>query len=592
VSGNSGIDQTSTFTYNGQGLLASVTDGLNHTTRFGHDAQGNLIRTTDALGNTTQAKYDAANRLIEAINPKGRSAYFAYDALDRLLSSTDALGGATQVSYDANDNPLTVVDANSHAIETNVYDLRNRLTSRTDAVGKQSTYRYDPNDNLVQTTDRKGQVTNLQYDALNRISQIVDADGRITQYSYDLAGNLAHIADSRSGDILLSYDSLNRLTQVITGQGTVNYQYDAANRLTALSYVKPDTTVLSALAYTYDANGNRISQSLNAKTDTPFTATYDAANRMATYNGYPLTYDANGNLIQRQTATGTVTYTWDARNRLTGISGPSGTASFKYDALGRRIEKTVNGVSTQYLYDGNQAIAELSGSAIGATYLTGLQIDEVLARYSASGDRSLIADALGSVLAQADGTGAVQTQYSYSPYGETQTTGVNDGNPVQYTGRENDQTGLYYYRARYYDPQLKRFVSADPIGIAGGINLYQYTNSNPVSFTDPLGLKAFCLPGMKCWSDIPDPTESIPPKSPKQPESPIGPNAKPKGEECTHFLPSVSGCTACCAKMNRMNPNIITPCVINYCTDPAGITLIKPPEMCSVASATGGGLPW
>ena len=541
--------ETSTFAYNGQGLLASVTDGLNHTTSFGYDAQGNLIRTTDALGNTAQAKYDSANRLIEAINPKGRSAYFAYDALDRLLSSTDALGGATQLGYDANDNPLTVVDANTHAIETNVYDLRNRLTSRTDAANKQTAYRYDPNDNLVLATDRKGQVTNIQYDALNRISQITDAAGRITQYSYDLAGNLAHIADSQSGDILLSYDSLNRLTQVITNQGSVNYQYDAlgrrtqrtldggdatgysydranriksityrgktvaysydaagrliqktlpngvaanyqydaANRLTALSYVKPDTTVLSALAYTYDANGNRISQSQNAKTDTPFTATYDAANRMATYNGYPLTYDANGNLVQRQSATGIVTYTWNARNQLTGISGPSGTASFKYDALGRRIEKTVNGVTTQYLYDGNQAIAELSGSAIGATYLTGLQIDEVLARYGASGDRSLIADALGSVLAQTDGTGAVQTQYGYSPYGETQTTGSADGNPVQYTGRENDQTGLYFYRERYYDPQLKRFISEDPIGLGGGINTYAYVEGDPVSFVDPLG---------------------------------------------------------------------------------------------------------
>ncbi|MHB1247544.1 MAG: RHS repeat-associated core domain-containing protein [Sulfuriferula sp.] len=528
---------TTTLTYTAQGQLASITDSLNHTTRFGYDAQGNLIRTSDALGNVAQARYDTANRLIEAINPKGRSTTYTYDALDRLLKRSDALGGTTQVSYDANDNPLTVVDANTHAIETNVYDLRNRLTSRTDATGKPTTYQYDANDNLVQATDRKGQVTTLQYDALNRPSQISDADGRITQYSYDLAGNLAHIADSQSGDIVLSYDPLNRLTRIITNQGSVTYQYDAlgrrtqrtldggdptdytydkanriktltyrgktvvysydaagrliqktlpngvaatyqydaANRLTGLIYTKPDTTILTALTYTYDANGNRISQNLNAPTDTPFSATYDA----------------NGNLVQRQSATGTVTYTWDARNRLTGISGPSGTASFKYDALGRRTEKTVNGQTVQYLYDGDQAIAELQGSAIGATYLTGLQIDEVLARYSASGDRTLIADALGSVLAQTDGAGAVQTQYSYSPYGETQTSGTDDGNPVQYTGRENDQSGLYYYRARYYDPQLKRFISEDPIGLGGGVNQYAYVGGNPISLIDPKGLWGF-----------------------------------------------------------------------------------------------------
>lgn len=539
-----------TFTYNAQGRLASIKDGLGHTVSFAYDATGNLIRTTDALGNTAQARYDTANRLIEAITPKGRSTYLSYDALDRLLTRTDALGGKTQLAYDANDNPLSVVDANTHAIETAVYDLRNRLTARTDAAGKQTTYQYDANNNLTQLTDRKGQVTRIQYDAVNRLSQITDADSRVTQYSYDLAGNLAHIADSQSGDILLAYDNLNRLTQIVTNQGSVGYQYDALgrrtqrtlnggdptdyaydranrikainyrgksvaytydaagrltqktlpngvsahyaydapNRLTGISYVKPDATVLTSLIYTYDENGNRLSQSVNAKTETLFTATYDAANRMLTYNGYPLTYDANGNLIQHQTAVGPVSYTWDARNRLTAISGPSGTASFKYDALGRRIEKTVNGQTTQYLYDGSQAIAELQGSAIGATYLTGLQIDEVLARYNATGDRTLITDVLGSVLAQADASGTLQTQYGYSPYGETQATGTADANPVQYTGRENDQTGLYFYRARYYDPQLKRFISEDPIGLAGGVNQYAYVGGNPVSKVDPLGL--------------------------------------------------------------------------------------------------------
>ncbi|HUW29646.1 MAG TPA: RHS repeat-associated core domain-containing protein [Sulfuriferula sp.] len=168
-------------------------------------------------------------------------------------------------------------------------------------------------------------------------------------------------------------------------------------------------------------------------------------------NSYQYTVTANTVTETRMTdGNGNVT-----TYRFNGLGFPVKTI----DALGRRIEKTVNGQTVQYLYDGDQAIAELQGSAIGATYLTGLQIDEVLARYGASGDRTMIADALGSVLAQTDGAGAVQTQYSYSPYGETQTSGSADGNPVQYTGRENDSTGLYYYRARYYDPQLKRFLS-------------------------------------------------------------------------------------------------------------------------------------
>ncbi len=127
--------------------------------------------------------------------------------------------------------------------------------------------------------------------------------------------------------------------------------------------LKPDNTVLESIAYTYDENGNRVSKtgSTAPLTDTPFTATYDAANRMVSLTltagnqTYNLSYDDNGNLTQKQNATtpaDKTNYTWDAQNRLTAIQGPNGQASFKYDALGRRLERTVNGQSVQYLYDG------------------------------------------------------------------------------------------------------------------------------------------------------------------------------------------------------------------------------------------------
>jgi RHS repeat-associated protein len=88
-----------------------------------------------------------------------------------------------------------------------------------------------------------------------------------------------------------------------------------------------------------------------------------------------------------------------------------------------------------------------------------------------------------------DSTGTVQTQYTYEPFGKTSTSGSSNGNSSQYTGRENDGTGLYYYRTRYYSPSFQRFISEDPIGLLGGINLYAYAGNNPISFTDPLGLK-------------------------------------------------------------------------------------------------------
>jgi len=216
---------------------------------------------------------------------------------------------------------------------------------------------------------------------------------------------------------------------------------------------------------------------------------------------FSLAYDDNGNLVSRSgPTTGVTIYTWNARNQLIAISGPSVSASFRYDAMGRRIEKTVNGVSTGFIYDGDQAVAELKGSAVDVAYHAGLQIDEVLARYSSAGDRTLLTDALGSVIAQAKADHSMETFYAYSPYGRTTTLGVDDGNPLQFTGRENDGTGLYYYRARYYDPVLKRFISDDPIGIAGGTNLYAYVGGNPVSRIDPSGLAPDCFNVGDCYA--------------------------------------------------------------------------------------------
>ena len=147
----------------------------------------------------------------------------------------------------------------------------------------------------------------------------------------------------------------------------------------------------------------------------------------------------------------------------------------------------MNGVTTGFLYDGAQAIAELKGSALDTVYHTGLEIDEVLARYGAGGNKTLLTDALMSVIAQANDDQSVQNFYGYSPYGEAQTQGPDGGNPLQYTGREADGTGLYYYRARYYDPVIKRFISEDPIGILGGINPYAYVGGDPITYADPLG---------------------------------------------------------------------------------------------------------
>jgi RHS repeat-associated protein len=163
-------------------------------------------------------------------------------------------------------------------------------------------------------------------------------------------------------------------------------------------------------------------------------------------------------------------------------------ASFAYDGVGRRRAKTVAGTTTQFLYDGLNPVQELSGGSPVANLLTGLGIDEYFARTDAAGVREFLTDALGSTVALADGSGSVETEYSYEPFGGTTTSGASTTSAYGFTGREADGTGLYYYRARYYDSRQGRFLTEDPIGIKGGINVYQYALNDPVNLFDSLGL--------------------------------------------------------------------------------------------------------
>jgi RHS repeat-associated protein len=142
---------------------------------------------------------------------------------------------------------------------------------------------------------------------------------------------------------------------------------------------------------------------------------------------------------------------------------------------------------TNFLYDGLNIVQEQTGTTT-ANLLGGLYIDERFMRSSLAETRHFLADALGSTVALADAAGNVQTSYTYDAFGGATVAGSSATNPYGYTGREDDGTGLYYYRARYLDPARQRFVAEDPIGFdAGDVNLYAYTFNNPVNLTDPTG---------------------------------------------------------------------------------------------------------
>ena len=330
--------------------------------------------------------------------------------------------------------------------------------------------------------------------------------------------------------VSIAYDHADRRTSLTLPNGiVVEYGYDDSSRLTGLTYKQSGSTI-GTLTYAYDANGQRTSAGgTYARTGLPAalaSATYDHANQIATWAGTSFSYDSNGNL----TSDGTRSYTWNARNELASLTGPVN-ASFAYDAFGRRRSKTVGGTTTQFLYDGLTPVQELAGGTPTANLLTGLGIDEYFTRTDSVGVRNYFTDALGSTVALADGSGTVQTEYTYEPFGGTSTSGAATGNTFGFTGREADGTGVFFYRARYYDPRLQRFTAEDPAGIEHGVNSFAYVSNAPVRWIDPLG-RAQEPPGR--------PPIPLPPGKNGQPNSWQGPG--PDGRYTPRYpVPSPTG---------------------------------------------------
>jgi RHS repeat-associated protein len=537
------LGHQASLAYNNQGLPVSITDPAGNTAQMAYDGT-DLVSLIDGLGNTTARFLDSAGRLAAITNAAGQVTRFQYNPLNELLQIVNPLQQVTSFTYDSNGNMLSRTDPLGHTTSW-TYNNMERVASRTDALLRQEMYSYDAAGNLVSISDRKGQVTTYGYDNLNRLNFVgFGTQGATYQstitYQYDAADRPTKSTDSLTGVITDNYDGLDRVLSETTPQGSITYVYDAggrrtsmtvagqpavsytydnANRLTQITQGTANTVfgydnanrrlsaalpngvsasysydnnshltgigyslggnTLGTFSYGYDVLGRRtqVSGSL-ARTGLPQpvnSASYDAANEMVNWNGVSMSYDANGSLL----SDGTNTFTWDARGQLSAFNA----TGLSYDALGRRVQGA-SGAS--FLYDGVNLVQQLSGTTPTANLLTG-NIDQFFTQADSSGTVTPLRDVLGSTVALTDATGNIVRSYTYDPFGNTVAGSGSASTSFQYTGRENDGTGLYYYRARYYSPALQRFISEDPLGPAAFDNLYAYTLDSPLNLVDPHG---------------------------------------------------------------------------------------------------------
>ncbi|WP_405087575.1 RHS repeat-associated core domain-containing protein [Microbispora sp. NBC_01389] len=491
---------TSRVFYDSRNQVTQTIDPLSHTLTFGYDDTGNLRTLTDARGHSITWNYDDSDRIIGFTDPLGRSSSTAYDAAGRPATTVSRKGTVTQIDYDTLNRPTRVSygvsGTTAESRSTLSYDAFDRLQQVTDtATAAPATFGYDDLDHTTQVTTANGAI-GYTYDVAHRLASMTAAGQTPVTYTYDDAGDVTRVAQgAQQTDV--HRDGSGRVDRLdLPGSWSQNYTYDTRNRVTAVTY-KHGTTVKGVLNQKYGPTGDLTEATGDfARIALPQAVTgltYDDANRLTGRGGQTLTYDNDGNL----TNDGTTTYNWNARGELTGLNRTGLSATFGYDPLGDRDRRTVAGNSRTYLNGQGNPVTETDGTGPSTTLLSG-GTDRWLARTSPAGTRAYLTDPLGSVLALGDASGQITASYAYDPYGNATVSGDPEGNALTYTGRENDGTGLMYYRARYYSPTLQRFISEDPIGVAGGTNLYAYAANSPTNYTDPSGnnpLVVGCLVG-------------------------------------------------------------------------------------------------
>lgn len=516
--------------------VTSVTDPLGNVTRFTYNDDGDLIAAVDPLGRTSTLGYDAAHRPTSSVNPldgrldfgldasgnlisltdeRGKTTSMTFDSLGALASVRDPLNSSTAITHDALGRISSITSAQGGIVSYH-YDADGRLSDKKYDGHRAATYEWNANGFLTAVGDASG-TRSFTRDAAGRVTAIAYPDGNGLATTYDAAGNIVSLTYGDGLTVNYSYDTLNRVAGVsfagnslslaydaagdLTGESRANgahsaYGYDANRQLTRVTH-QNGAGIIADITYTRNAAG-LITEERGTWPLSPdpagvehATATYDDANAVVTWAGDDYVYDADGNLI-RTTDSRTLDIRYDHENRPTSITSNGVTTEYAYDGLGNRVQgrsaqrtrtfyhdsdgrllfdiDITNAVTTNYIYAGDRLVA--SGS-------------------DATGYVFYHFDKTGNTLALTDSVGRVVAAFAYDPYGRVVARSGSVTTPFTYVGAYGvvERAGdLFFMRNRYYDAVTGRFIQRDPIGFAGGTNLYSYAGGNPVTGIDPTGL--------------------------------------------------------------------------------------------------------
>lgn len=499
--------RASQYDYDALHRLTQTKTSAKQITQQGFDSDGNLTQFTDPQEKTTTLEHDKAGQLTLLKTPSGQGTTYTYNKRNLLESVTLPAGQTFDLVYDAAGRLETLTEENGDT--SLAYDKVGRpLTVTKD--GKILTRQYDTLGRLTQFTDTEGNTLNYAYDAIGRLTELTYPDGKIVAYTYDAKSQLIAVTDWADRITHYTYDEIGRLTETQRPNGSKETRvYDKnenANQLIQLTDTASGQTLLD---YSYRYNHNAQLTEQEGEPELPeYTLTqsiemsYDADNRLITYNGLGLNYDPNSNLLNSPLGA----YAYDNRNRLTNAND----LVYTYDSENRRITIEDGESITRLVHNPNAFLSQLlvrktpNGKETYYVYGLGLLYEETEDQV-----RYYHYDRQGNTLFLTDQSGQITDRYAYSPYGETLKNEGSTDTPFLYSGRYGvmtDSNGLLQMRARYYNPKLHRFLNQDillgSISEPLSLNRFAYVNGDPINNIDPFGLAAMDTDGNSEWNQV------------------------------------------------------------------------------------------